>query len=54
MLGVRILHLIRTLLEHRYIPAVLAVVTVVIMLPALKAGFIQDEIFHLSKLLDPS
>ncbi|MFB0554924.1 MAG: hypothetical protein ACETWQ_16585 [Phycisphaerae bacterium] len=54
MLCVRILHLIRTLLEHRYIPAVLAVVTVVIMLPALKAGFIQDDLFHRAKLLGPS
>jgi hypothetical protein len=54
MLGVRILHLIRALLEHRYIPAVLAVVTVIIMLPALKAGFIQDDLFHRAKLLEPS
>ncbi len=54
MLGVRILHLIKTSLEHRYIPAVLAVVTVIIMLPALKAGFIQDDLFHRSKLLEPS
>ena len=54
MLGVRILHFIRTPLEHRYIPAVLAVVTVVIMLPALNAGFIQDDLFHRTKLLEPS
>ena len=54
MLGVRILHLIKTALEHRYFPAVLAVVTVVIMLPALKAGFIQDDMFHRTKLLRPS
>ncbi len=54
MLGVRILHLIRTLLEHRYIPAVLAVVTVIIMFPAFKAGFIQDDLFHRTKLLGPS
>lgn len=54
MLGVRILHLIKTALEHRYIPAVLAVVTVVIMLPALNAGFIQDDLFHRAKLLGPS
>ncbi len=54
MLGVRILNLIKTALEHRYFPAVLAGVTVVIMLPALKAGFIQDDLFHRSKLLGPS
>lgn len=54
MLGVSILHLIKTSLEHRYIPAVLAVVTVIIMLPALKAGFIQDDLFHRAKLLEPS
>jgi len=54
MLGVRILHLIKTALKHRYIPAVLAVVTVVIMLPALNAGFIQDDLFHRAKLLGPS
>ncbi len=54
MLGVRILYLIKTTLEHRYFPAVLAVVTVVIMLPALKVGFIQDDLFHRSKLLGPS
>jgi hypothetical protein len=54
MLGVRILHFIRTPLEHRYIPAVLAVVTVVIMLPALNAGFIQDDLFHRARLLEPS
>jgi len=54
MLGVRILHLIKTALEHRYFPAVLAVVTVMVMLPALKAGFIQDDLFHRAKLLEPS
>lgn len=54
MLGVRILHLIKTALEHRYIPAVFAVVTVIIMLPALNAGFIQDDLFHRAKLLGPS
>ncbi len=54
MLGVRILHLIKTALEHRYFPAVLAVVTVIIMLPALNAGFIQDDLFHQAKLLGPS
>lgn len=54
MFGVSILHLIKTSLEHRYIPAVLAVVTVIIMLPALKAGFIQDDLFHRAKLLEPS
>jgi len=54
MLGVRILYLIKTSLEHRYFPAVLAVVTVIIMLPALNAGFIQDDLFHRSKLLEPS
>jgi len=54
MLGIRILYLIKTSLEHRYFPAVLAVVTVIIMLPALNAGFIQDDLFHRSKLLGPS
>ncbi len=54
MFGVSILHLIKTSLEYRYIPAVLAVVTVIIMLPALKAGFIQDDLFHRAKLLEPS
>ena len=54
MLGVRILHLIKTALEHRYFPAVLAGVTVIIMLPALKAGFIQDDLLHRAKLLGPS
>jgi len=54
MLGVRILQLIKTALKHRYFPAVLAGVTVIIMLPALKAGFIQDDLFHRSKLLGPA
>ena len=54
MLGVRILHLIKTALEYRYFPAVLTVVTIIIMLPALKAGFIQDDLFHRSKLLGPA
>jgi len=54
MLGIRILNLIKTALEHRYIPAVLAGVTVIIMLPALKAGFIQDDLVHRAKLLEPS
>jgi len=54
MLGIRILHLIKTSLEHRYFPAVLAGVTVIIMLPALKGGFIQDDLFHRTKLLEPS
>ncbi len=54
MLGFRILHLIKTTLEHRYFPAVLTGVTVIIMLPALKGGFIQDDLFHRAKLLGPS
>jgi hypothetical protein len=40
--------------EHRYLPAVLAIVAIVLMLPALNAGFIQDDLVHRVKLIDPS
>jgi hypothetical protein len=45
---------VRRGLEHRYIPAVMACVAAVIMLPALCAGLIQDDLFHRVRLVEPS
>lgn len=41
-------------LEHRYVPAVIAGLAAVIMLPALNAGLIQDDLFHRVRLVKPS
>ncbi|MHC4118191.1 MAG: hypothetical protein ACYSWO_11855 [Planctomycetota bacterium] len=44
----------RRVLEHRYMPAVIAALAAVIMLPALNAGFFQDDMVHRLRLVDPS
>jgi len=41
-------------LENRYAPLVIAGIAAVIMLPALKAGLIQDDLFHRIRLVEPS
>jgi hypothetical protein len=50
----RILWLLRRGLGHRYLPLVLAVAAFVIMLAALKAGLITDDLIHRSMLVEPS
>jgi len=40
--------------ESRYMPVMAACVAAVITLPALKAGFIQDDLFHRIRLVAPS
>ncbi len=54
MPGRNIMWLLRRGLGHRYLPAVLAVAAFVIMLPALKAGLITDDLMHRSMLVEPS
>ena len=41
-------------LESRYAPLVIAGIAAVIMLPALNAGLIQDDLFHRVRLVEPS
>ena len=45
---------LRAALAHRYMPAVLAGLAAVITLPALNAGFIQDDLFHRIRLVEPA
>jgi hypothetical protein len=45
---------IRKVMENRYAPLVIAGIAAVIMLPALNAGFIQDDLFHRIRLVEPS
>jgi len=54
MQGQEILLLLRRGLEHRYFPVALTIFAVVIMLPALNEGFIQDDLFHRLRLVEPS
>ena len=41
-------------LESRYAPLVIAGIAAVIMLPALNAGLIQDDLFHRVRLVEPA
>ncbi len=41
-------------MESRYAPVVFAGIAALIMLPALNAGFIQDDLFHRIRLVRPS
>jgi len=41
-------------MENRYAPLVIAGIAAVIMLPALNAGFVQDDLFHRIRLVEPS
>ncbi|MHC4677532.1 MAG: hypothetical protein ACYTEK_02445, partial [Planctomycetota bacterium] len=41
-------------LQSRYVPVLLSAVAAIIMLPALNAGFIQDDLFHRIRLVQPS
>jgi hypothetical protein len=50
----KLLTRIRTCLENRYAPLVIAGIAAVIMLPALNAGLIQDDLFHRIRLVEPS
>jgi hypothetical protein len=50
----RIIARIRKGLENRYAPLVIAGIAAVIMLPALRVGLIQDDLFHRIRLVEPS
>jgi hypothetical protein len=52
--GEKLITQVRRGLEHRYMPAVIACLAAVIMLPALNAGLIMDDLFHRVKLVEPS
>jgi hypothetical protein len=41
-------------MESRYVPLVIAGIAVVLTLPALNAGLIQDDLFHRTRLVKPS
>jgi len=41
-------------LEHRHIPAIMAALAAVIMLPALNAGLLQDDLLHRVKVIEPA
>jgi hypothetical protein len=41
-------------LESRYVPLVIAGIAAVMMLPALNAGLIQDDLFHRTRLVKPA
>ncbi len=44
----------RRCLENRYAPLIIAGIAALIMLPALNAGLIQDDLFHRIRLVEPS
>jgi len=50
----KLVTMLRAGLQSRYMPVGAAVLAAIIMLPAINAGFIQDDLFHRSKLLGPS
>jgi hypothetical protein len=54
MSGRNIMRVLRRGLGHRYLPAVLSVAAFIIMLPALKAGLITDDLMHRSMLVESS
>ena len=41
-------------LEHKHMPAIIAALAAVIMLPALNAGLIQDDLLHRVRVVEPS
>ncbi|HUV66668.1 MAG TPA: hypothetical protein VMW24_22465 [Sedimentisphaerales bacterium] len=45
---------VRRGMESRYAPAIIAGIAAFIMLPALNAGFIQDDLYHRVRLVQPS
>ena len=45
---------LRSDLENKYAPLVVAGIAAVLMLPALNAGLIQDDLFHRTRLVKPS
>ena len=51
---VKLIATMRRVLENRYAPLVIAGIAAVIMLPALNAGLIQDDLFHRIRLVEPS
>ena len=50
----KILTVVKKLLEHRYTPAVLAVIAFAIFLPNINSGFILDDYIQWSILSSPS
>jgi len=45
---------VKTGAESRYMPVAAACLAIVLMLPAINAGFIQDDLFHRIRLVEPS
>ncbi|UCC96619.1 MAG: hypothetical protein JSW66_12325 [Phycisphaerales bacterium] len=41
-------------LQSRYVPVLFSAIAAIIMLPALNTGFIQDDLFHRIRLVQPS
>jgi hypothetical protein len=41
-------------LEHKYMPAITAALATIIMLPALNAGLLQDDLLHRVKVVEPA
>jgi len=54
MRGQTIAVLLRRALEGRYFPVALVIFAIVIMLPALNQGFIQDDLYHRLRLVEPA
>jgi hypothetical protein len=52
--GTRVLDFSKRFLEHRYLPAVLAIAAILVMLPALKTGFGMDDLLQRVVELKPS
>ncbi|MHC4556870.1 MAG: hypothetical protein ACYS80_06150 [Planctomycetota bacterium] len=50
----KLISIVKRGLESRYIPVIVAGLAALIMLPALNAGFIQDDLFHRIRLVQPS
>jgi len=54
MVGRRIVSFLRRVLEHRHLPAILAIVGFTIMLPALTTGLLNDDLCQRAELIGPS
>ncbi len=50
----KLLALIQRILETGYMPLMVGALAALIMLPALNAGLIQDDLFHRVRLVDPA
>jgi hypothetical protein len=52
--GTRVLDFLKRFLEHRYLPAILAIGAILVMLPALKIGLAVDDLPQRAVELKPS